>query len=52
MLARKGERFAAIAFRTPVPMPSRIHALYRPEIHQWQGLLNLELVIEHWAALP
>ncbi len=51
ILARAGERFAAIAFRTPVPMPSRIHALYRPEINQWQGLLNLELVIDHWTAL-
>jgi single-stranded-DNA-specific exonuclease len=50
-LARGGERFTAIAFRTPVPMPPRIHALYRPEIHQWQGLLNLELVIDHWSAL-
>ena len=28
-----------------------IHALYRPEINQWQGLLNLELVIDHWTAL-
>jgi single-stranded-DNA-specific exonuclease len=47
-LMRGGERFAAVAFRTPVPMPLRIHALFRPEVHQWNGLSNLELVIDYW----
>ena len=47
-LARGGERFPAIVFRTPVPMPARIHALYRPEVNHWNGLLSLELVVDYW----
>ncbi|HEX6136606.1 MAG TPA: DHHA1 domain-containing protein, partial [Casimicrobiaceae bacterium] len=49
-LARGGERFAAIAFRTPAAMPPRIHALFRPEINLWNGLVSLELVIDYWTA--
>jgi single-stranded-DNA-specific exonuclease len=49
-LARGGERFAAIAFRTPATMPARIHALFRPEVHHWNGLQNLELVVDYWTA--
>jgi hypothetical protein len=30
------------------PLPSRIHALFRPEIHTFQGLSSLELVIDYW----
>ena len=50
-LARGGERFDAIA----VPHPARrcrlrIHALFRPEVNDWNGLASLELVIEHWTA--
>ena len=51
VVARGGERFAAIAFRTPLPMPPRIHALYRPEVNYWNGRSSLELVIDHWTAL-
>ena len=49
-LARGGERFAAIAFRTPATMPARIHALFRPEVKHWNGLQNLELVVDYWTA--
>ena len=48
-LVRGRERFAAIAFRTSSALPPRIHALFRPEIHRFQGLSSLELVVEHWA---
>ena len=48
-LVRERERFAAIAFRAPVPLPARIHALFRPEIHTFQGVSNLELVVDYWA---
>ena len=48
-LMRERERFAAIAFRAQVPLPPRIHALFRPEIHTFQGLSSLELVIDHWS---
>jgi single-stranded-DNA-specific exonuclease len=49
-VARGGEQFAAIAFRAPLPIPPRIHALFRAEVNHWNGLQNLELVIEHWSA--
>jgi len=48
-VTRGGERFPAIAFRTPATMPPRIHALFRPEIHHWNGLSNLELIIDYWS---
>jgi len=49
-LMRGKERFAAIAFRTPLPVPARIHALFRPEVNRWNGLLGLELIIDYWTA--
>jgi single-stranded-DNA-specific exonuclease len=49
VLARESERFQAIAFRTPAQMPPRIHALFRPEVHSYQGLSNLELVVDYWS---
>ena len=51
-IARGGERFAAIAFRTALPMPPRIHALFRPEVNHWNELQSLELVIDYWTAAP
>ena len=47
-LALGNARFEAIAFRTPSALPARIHALFRPEVHHWNGLSSLELVIDHW----
>ena len=47
-LSRQGERFGAIAFRTPLPLPPRIHALYRPELRRFQDLLDLTLVLDFW----
>jgi len=47
-VARDGERFNAIAFRTPDALPPRIHALFRPEVNHWNGLTSLELVIDFW----
>jgi len=47
-LVRERERFAAIAFRVQAPLPPRIHALFLPEIHTFQGLSSLELVVDHW----
>jgi len=48
-VARGGERFSAIAFRTPAALPPRIHALFRPEVNHWNGVANLELVIDFWS---
>ena len=47
-LTREGERFEAIAFGEPGPLPALIRALYRPEVSEWNGLLALSLVVEHW----
>ncbi|MEO8485682.1 MAG: single-stranded-DNA-specific exonuclease RecJ [Betaproteobacteria bacterium] len=49
-LARAGERYDAMLFRTADPLPARIHAVFRPEVNRWRGQEALELVIEHWAA--
>ncbi len=48
VLERAGERFSAILFRHAEPLPSRLHAAYRPDLNDWQGTLSLELTIEHW----
>ena len=50
-LGRDGERFPAIAFRTALPVAPRVHALFRPEITQWNGLFGLELVVDHLTAI-
>jgi single-stranded-DNA-specific exonuclease len=47
-LTRAGERFEAIAFHQSEPLPARIHAAYRPEVHEWNRLEGLELIVEHW----
>jgi single-stranded-DNA-specific exonuclease len=47
-LERGGERFDAIAFNQTGPLPARIHAAYRPDVNEWNGLQSLQLVIEHW----
>ncbi len=51
-LARGGETFEAILFRHADPLPERVHAVFRPEVNQWQGAESLELVVEHWAPDP
>ena len=43
-------RLDAIAFNQPALLPERIHALYRLDLNQYQGLHSLQLVIEHWEA--
>jgi single-stranded-DNA-specific exonuclease len=47
-LERGGERFDAIAFNQTGPLPARIHAAYRPDVNEWNGLQSLQLVVEHW----
>jgi single-stranded-DNA-specific exonuclease len=48
VLERPGERFDAIAFGETGPLPDRVHAAYRPEIREWNGLRSLQLVVLHW----
>jgi single-stranded-DNA-specific exonuclease len=51
-LQRDGERFEGIIFRHVDGVPSRLRAVYRPEINEWQGTFSLELTIEHWWPAP
>jgi len=48
VLTRGGERFEAMAFRQTEALPGKVHALFRPEIHEWNGLRSLQLVLDHW----
>jgi single-stranded-DNA-specific exonuclease len=47
-LARSGQRFEAILFRDAEPLPPSVHAAYRPEVNEWNGLASLQLVVEQW----
>jgi len=47
-LARDSERYDAMLFRHADPLPASIHAAYRPELNEWNGLSSLQLVVEHW----
>jgi single-stranded-DNA-specific exonuclease len=47
-LARGSERYDAMLFRHADPLPSSIHAAYRPEMNEWNGVSSLQLVVEHW----
>jgi len=44
-----GDRdFEAILFNQTDTLPRRIRAAYRPDVHRYQGLVSLQLVIEYW----
>ncbi|MBS0327166.1 MAG: single-stranded-DNA-specific exonuclease RecJ [Proteobacteria bacterium] len=45
-LGRGGERYDAIAFRQPLPVPARIRGVYRPEISRWKGFARIQLVLD------
>jgi single-stranded-DNA-specific exonuclease len=45
-------RLAAILFNRTEPLPAKIRAAYRPDANEWNGSVSLQLVIEHWQALP
>jgi single-stranded-DNA-specific exonuclease len=47
-LESQGEPFEAIAFRQSERLPERIHAVYRPELREWNGVASLQLVVLHW----
>jgi len=50
MLALRGRSLGAIVFDDIGPFPPRIQAAYRPDVHYYQGLLSLQIVIESWQA--
>jgi single-stranded-DNA-specific exonuclease len=45
------ERYAAILFNHPDPLPASIRAAYRPVVNEWNGAASLQLVIENWQPL-
>jgi single-stranded-DNA-specific exonuclease len=47
-LARGQACFDAIAFHCDEELPARVRAVYRPEVNEYQGLSNLQLVLEYW----
>jgi single-stranded-DNA-specific exonuclease len=40
--------FEAILFNRTDALPRRIRAAYCPDVHRYQGLVSLQLVVEHW----
>lgn len=47
-LARAGERFEAVQFRSTAPLPARLRAVFRPEVDDWRGGRALQLVVSYW----
>jgi single-stranded-DNA-specific exonuclease len=47
-LAGAGRHCAAMLFNEQEPLPDRIRAAYRIDVHHYQGLSNLQLVLERW----
>ena len=43
--------FEAILFNRTDTLPQRIRATYWPDVHRYQGLVSLQLVVEHWEPL-
>jgi single-stranded-DNA-specific exonuclease len=52
ILTHAGRRIDSIAFRTGGPLPANVHAVYRPDRNEYQGLASLQVVLEHWQAIP
>jgi len=46
-----GRDFEAILFNRTDALPQRIRAAYCPDVHRYQGLDSLQLVVEHWEPL-
>ena len=50
VLGLDGQRFDAIRFNSPEPMPERIEAVFRLDVDDYSGIPRLQLAIEHWRA--
>ena len=42
-----GVRYSGIFFRRSAEIPNRARLAYRPELNEWMGRTNIQLVIEH-----
>jgi single-stranded-DNA-specific exonuclease len=49
-LARAGRTLEAMRFNALDPLPSQVRAAYRLSVNEFNGVQNLELVVEHWEA--
>lgn len=47
-LTMSDKTFEAILFNQIDPLPRRIRAAYWPDVHRYQGMVSLQLVVEHW----
>jgi len=47
-LARGGRTVEAMRFNALDPLPSNVRAAYRLSVNEFNGMQNLQLVIEHW----
>src|SRR5438876_853047 len=47
-LARGGRTLEAMRFNALDPLPSSVRAAYRLSVNEFNGMQNLQLVIEHW----
>jgi single-stranded-DNA-specific exonuclease len=50
-LAKDGREVEAMLFSHATPLPSRIRAVYRLGVNEWNGNQTLQLTIEHWDAV-
>ena len=49
-LARAGRTLEAMRFNALDPLPAQVRAAYRLCVNEFNGMQNLELVVEHWEA--
>ena len=47
-VTRAGRAFEAMLFGECTPLPSRIEAVYRLDINEFNGLAGLQLTLQHW----
>jgi single-stranded-DNA-specific exonuclease len=47
-LARAGRTLEAMRFNALDPLPVQVRAAYRLCVNEFNGMQNLELVVEHW----
>jgi single-stranded-DNA-specific exonuclease len=46
-LSLAGRRFAAIRFGSADPLPATVHAVYKLDVNEYQGMSSLQLVLDH-----
>ena len=49
--AKDGGEYEAMLFSHAVPLPRRVHAVYRLAVNEYGGAQKLQLTIEHWQPL-